>query len=188
MRRARRPRGLTARALPQVMKESLLPALFTEVQAVLWHAAVDSMEALVLASAPGRAPLSFAQAYALRAAHLVLRDHFHAAGAGLPLQRLDDASRRVRSLLQLFMGPTAALTALAEVGGGAKGGAEERRAAGAAPVAQVDVLRLLQQRAGDEEARTTLQELARRAVMKPMQARRPRLHFRIPPPSLTRTR
>lgn len=155
------------------MKESLLPALFTEVQAVLWQAAVDSMEALLLASAPGQPPLSFAQAYALRAAHLVLRDHFHAAGAGLPLERLDNASQRVLSLLQLFMGPTAALTALADVGGTVTAAAEEPRAAAGPVVAQVDVLRLLQQRAGDAEARSTLQELARRAVMKPMQVQPP---------------
>lgn len=149
----------------QVMKEALLAPLFVEVQAALWQATIESMEALLLASAPGQAPLSFAEAYALRGAHLVLRDHFHAAGAGLPLSRLDDASRRVLSLFQLFVGPTAALTALAEVGGAADG----RGASHGTPVAQVDVLRLLQQRPNDADARGPLQELARRAVMKPMQ-------------------
>eukprot|EP00892_Ulva_mutabilis_P012180 jgi/Ulvmu1/9334/UM050_0084.1 len=156
----------------QVMKEMLLPALFADVQTVLWQAAIEATEALLLASAPGQAPLSFAQAYALRAAHLVLRDHFHAAGAGLPLRRLDDASQRAMSLFQLFMGPTAALTALADDGawpGAGEGGAGGQRRAAGPVVAQVDVFRLLRQRSGDQEARSTLQELARRAVMKPMQ-------------------
>jgi hypothetical protein len=154
--------GQTARKgfIMQVMKENLTPQLFIEVQAALWLATRDVLEAFLLATSPSMPFLSRAQALALRSIFFILRDHFHGAGAGLPYARLDRAAARSLRLFQLFTAPTTVLRAQMEVLQ-SSGGAESFGGAGAeaGDVTLVHVVRLLRQRQGDPEAKTLLHEM-----------------------------